>query len=230
MLKQVYVYVILIVFFSIGFYYNFTSYLNELSSESKSSRSGIDNLIGNPDPYSEISWEGLIQDCGAHVMVENSARANEIFNRKYFKRTVEWKGYFINAFMQPISPIEYNPEHLVNINVRMIPSESLKDADLFLSLGHRNYRKFLPILKTLKTGDAIKFVATLEGVGNEWRNHHLHLLDIKKIDDFIDKKSKVVLFQGVSFNITGHRKIEEKVNQLVNNSTDILNNKNQTSD
>ncbi len=39
-----------------------------------------------------------ISEIGSSVMIENSARANEIFNKKYFKRIFEWNGYFINAF------------------------------------------------------------------------------------------------------------------------------------
>ena len=39
--------------------------------------------------------------------------------------------FFINAFIQRFSQIGfYEPQHLVNINVRMIPSESLKNQDI----------------------------------------------------------------------------------------------------
>ena len=39
--------------------------------------------------------------------------------------------FFINAFIQRFNQIGfYEPQHLVNINVRMIPSESLKNQDI----------------------------------------------------------------------------------------------------
>jgi len=85
--------------------------------------------------YTEIpnSWEELIQDCGSSVMIENSAKANVKFNDKYFKRIINWKGHFINAFANlPFMGMGVNIEHYININVRMTPSESLSNPDLFM--------------------------------------------------------------------------------------------------
>lgn len=161
-----------------------------------------------------LSWEDMISNCGARVMVENSARANEIFNRKFFKKSIEWKGYFLSAYIQAYNPFDFNPEHVLNLNIRMIPSESLKNPDLFLSLDANRYNKFLPEIRKLKTGDPIKFRASFEALGNEWRPHHLHLISIEKIEDFIDKEKKILLFKGVEFDIEGHLKNEEKINQL----------------
>ena len=64
-------------------------------------------------------------------MVENSTRAIEIFNKKYSGKTIQWKGYFINVFTNLLSLISMTePDHLVNINVLMIPSEALKTQEL----------------------------------------------------------------------------------------------------
>ncbi len=67
-------------------------------------------------------------------MIENSAKANEFFNNKYYKRIVTWKGHFFNAFVNfPFMGIGlYDTKHYININVRMTPSESLKYPDLFM--------------------------------------------------------------------------------------------------
>jgi len=66
-------------------------------------------------------------------MIENSAKANEVFNTKYFKRIVNWKGHFINAFANiPFMGMGINMEHFININVRMTPAESLSNPDLFM--------------------------------------------------------------------------------------------------
>lgn len=75
----------------------------------------------------------MIDDCGSSVMIENSAKANEVFNTKYFKRIVNWKGHFINAFANiPFMGMGINMEHFININVRMTPAESLSNPDLFM--------------------------------------------------------------------------------------------------
>jgi hypothetical protein len=80
----------------------------------------------------EITWNSLLKDCGAQVMIENSARGNEIFAKKYYKSTVTWKGYYLNAFFESPNPWGYSNDHILNINVRMIPSESMVHPDLYL--------------------------------------------------------------------------------------------------
>ena len=42
---------------------------------------------------SSLNWETLIEDCRAKVMKENSARAIEVFNFKYFRKIIQWKGF-----------------------------------------------------------------------------------------------------------------------------------------
>ena len=198
----------------------------KLSNNPHSHGHELDNIDAK---VTNLSWEDLINNCGAKVMVENSARATEIFNKKFARKVINWKGYFLSAFIQAYNPFDFNPEHVLNINIRMIPSESLKNADLFLSLNNMRYNKFLSEIRKLKTGDPIEFKATFESLGNEWRSHHLHLIDIKKIDDFIDHEKKLVLFKGIEFDIEGHLKNEkdimnaqkENAKIIVNNITDV---------
>lgn len=152
-------------------------------------------------------------------MVENSARATEIFNRKFFKKTIVWKGYFLSAFIQAFNPLDFNPEHILNLNIRMIPSESLNNPDLFLSLDSGRYNKYLNEIRKLKTGDPVLFKASFEALGNEWRPHHLHLLEIQKIDDFINPDKKVLLFKGINFDISGHLKNEKVISEIQKESS-----------
>ena len=110
-----------------------------------------------------LTWETLIKECGAKVMVENSARAIEIFNKKYFRKTVQWKGYFINAFVHRLSQLGMgDPGHLVNINIRMVPSETVKSQDLLLSMGKEKFLKHFDLLKTMKTGTQVEFRQSLK--------------------------------------------------------------------
>jgi len=213
-LKQVYVIFVCSMLFLYGLYYNINSLL---SSESNihNHRDDIDSTVNQLYSNDNLTWDGLIKDCGSYVIIENSARANEIFNRKYAKQIVEWKGYFLNAFVQDFNPFEFNPEHLVNINVRMIPSESIHNPDLFLSMNNLKYKKYGSVIRSLVTGTPIKFKAEFESLGNEWKPHHLHLLHIEKTDEFIDPNDKIVLFKGIAFNITGHLKNEKEMETLI---------------
>jgi len=190
------------------FFEDNSTYQNHLNAHN---HSHLENLVKSP---SNLSWEELINDCGGKVMVENSARANEIFNRKFYKKNIEWKGYFLSAFIQAFNPLDFNPEHILNLNIRMIPSESLKNPDLFLSLDSQRYNKYMNEIRKLKTQDPILFRASFEALGNEWRPHHLHLIHIQKIDDFIDADKKMLLFKGVEFDITGHLKNEKKIIEI----------------
>ena len=194
---------------------------NRNQTERHSHEHDIDDAVNQHYAATDFTWEQMIRDCGAHVMIENSARANEIFNRQYLKKVVTWKGYFLNAFLHSLSPMGFNPEHMVNINIRMIPSESLKNPDLFLSLDNSKFNAYNSVLRTLKTGDPIKFTATLEAVGNEWRTHHLHMLKIEKTEDFIDHEKKVVLFHGINFNITGHLQMESELKEIQEKVADL---------
>jgi hypothetical protein len=206
-----------------GFYLNITYILSPESNKQiyHDHTHEIDETVKNYYSGSNLSWEDLIKDCGSYVMTENSARANEIFNRRYYKRIISWKGYFLSAFVQARNPMDFNPEHLMNINVRMIPSESIQNPDLFLSLDFKKYQQYGHLIRTLETGTPILFKASLEALGNEWRSHHLHLINLEKTQDFLDHEHKLVLFQGINFNITGHMRNDKEIRESlqVENST-----------
>lgn len=194
-------------YYNISYMFSEESYVNNYIDK-------IDDSVNNIYSNNDLTWDGLIKDCGSNVIVENSARANEIFNRKYLKRIVEWRGYFLNAYVQQFNPFDFNPEHLVNINVRMIPSESIHNPDLFLSMDRMKYQRYANVIRYLETGHPIKFRAELESLGNEWKPHHLHLLHIEKTEDFVEGDHKIVLFKGINFNITGHLKNEKEMESL----------------
>lgn len=209
---------------SFGFYINITQLFRpkEAAANYHDHSHEIDEKVKEHYTSSSLTWQDLIKDCGSYVMTENSARATEIFNRKYHKRIIEWKGYFLNAYVQGRNPLDFNPDHLMNINVRMIPSESMRNPDLFLSLDYRRYKELSGLIRTLSTGTPIKFKASLEALGNEWRSHHLHLISLEKTEDFIDHNQKVVLFQGINFNITGHIRNEKEIEQLSAQMEDVV--------
>ena len=229
-LKKIYIHILLLMIFVFGVYINVISY-KKIKKDSKylteeysrNDATKISYFYNESD--TELSWETLIKECGAKVMVENSARAIEIFNKKYSDKRIHWKGYFINAFINRLSQIGMaDPNHLVNINVRMIPSETLKAQDLLLSMGKQTFLEHFESIKQMKTGTPIEFKAIFESIGTEWKPHHLHLEWINITDDFMKDKVNVTLFKGISFDIEGHMELKN----ALENIKDIHDGKNNT--
>jgi len=206
-LRKIYINILLIIVLCFGFYINIQYFF---FTEFKKTDNSLDQIIKFDNNI--ITWDEMIKDCGAKVMIENSARANEIFKLKYHKKEIVWKGYFLNAFLENPTAWGYNHNHMLNINVRMIPSESLKHPDLFLSLSERNFKKYKDLIAlNLNPGAPIEFRAVIENLGNEWRTHHFHLIDLKKTFEFIDEKDKIFLFQGATLSISGHKMHEGEI-------------------
>ena len=219
-LKKIYIHIIIVIVAIFGLYLNIISYYSNKERKKHlvdEFHRNDQNLIKTFYNSSEttLTWETLIKECGAKVMVENSARAIEIFNKKYFRKTVQWKGYFINAFVHRLSQIGMaDPGHLVNINIRMVPSETVKSQDLLLSMGKEKFLKHFDLLKTMKTGTPVEFKAEFESIGDEWKPHHLHLIWINVTENFMKDKVNVTLFRGVNFDIKGHMQLKNQIEQI----------------
>ena len=218
-LKKIYIHIIILLIIILGVYINVSYYRNakykqdNIAEDLKRNDESLIRTFYNETE--ELSWENLIKECGAKVMIENSARAIEIFNKKYLKKTVQWKGYFINAFIHRLSQLGMaDPGHLVNINIRMIPSETIKAQDLILSMGKEKFLEHFELIKQMKTGTPVEFKAEFESIGDEWRPHHLHLSWINIIDNFIKDKVNVTLFRGVNFDIQGHLQLKEQIEKI----------------
>ena len=219
-LKKIYIHIIIFIIFLFGVYINIINF-KKIKKDSKylteeyqrNDEKKISYFYNESD--TELSWETLIKECGAKVIVENSARAIEIFNKKYADKRIHWKGYFINAYINRLSQIGMaDPNHLVNINVRMIPSETLKAQDLLLSMGRQTFLDHFESIKKMKTGTPIEFNAIFESIGTEWKPHHLHLEWISITDDFVKEKVNVTLFRGISFDIEGHMELKNALENI----------------
>ena len=219
-LKKIYIHFIILLIFLFGVYINILSY-KKIQKDTKylteeyirNDENKISYFYNESD--TELSWETLIKECGAKVIVENSARAIEIFNKKYYEKKIHWKGYFINAYINRLSQIGMAyPGNLININVRMIPSETLKAQDLLLSMGRQTFYKYFESIKKMRTGTPIEFKAIFESIGTEWKPHHLHLEWINITDDFMKDKENVTLFKGISFDIEGIMKLKNDLENI----------------
>ena len=232
-LKKIYIHIFLFILIVFGLYLNIMYYKykkNRTNYDDEYERNNEKYIKNFYDDTEELTWENLIKECGAKVMIENSVRAIEIFNKKYLRKIVQWKGYFINAFVNKASQIGMDsPNHLVNINIRMIPSETIKSQDLLLSMGKATFLEHFDLIKNMGTGTPVEFKAKFESIGDEWKPHHLHLIWINSTDDFMKDKVNVTLFKGVNFDIQGHLKLKneiEKIPDELNNNNTIINENN----
>lgn len=90
-----------------------------------------------------------------------------------------------------IIPI-FASDHAMNILVKMEPSESSIYADLVLSVSSEFLKKNKDMIENLRKGDGIDFEAKFMTLGNEFKIHHLHALDIKTNDDFKELSEIIV--------------------------------------
>ena len=201
-LKKIYAHFIIIFILIFGVYLN-------IFASNKNSKNLIDDLARKEETLlktfynstdTSLTWETLINECGAKIMLENAVRAKEIFNKKYFRKIVQWKGYFVNAYIYKLSQFGKAPsDHLININVKMIPSETHRTHDLLLSMGKDKFLKYFGLLKNFTTGSPIEFKAEYIAIGDEWRPHHLHIIWINKTDIFMQGKLNLTLLKGVNY-------------------------------
>jgi hypothetical protein len=71
-------------------------------------------------------------------------------------------------------------DHALNILVKMMPSESVLYPDLVLSVSTKVSVEKSALIKGLQKGDELEFTARVISLGNEFKMHHLHTLDIAK--------------------------------------------------
>ena len=117
-------------------------------------------------------------------MIENFVHTKMVFNDKYENNIISWNGFFAEVKERQKSFFGFNNEHHLSILVKMEPSESSIFADLVLSVSTNMYQANKAFYDGLKKGDGIDFDATLVGLGNEFKMHHLHAKKVKTNDTY----------------------------------------------
>jgi hypothetical protein len=139
------------------------------------------------------TWEEFLQDCGGEVVVENNVHARNIFNHKYEQNEVSWKGYFADTKQSSGNPLPFvQSDHAINILVKMMPSESVLYPDIVLSVSSKYLAENQALIKSLEKGDEIVFDAKIMTLGNEFKMHHLHLLNFEKTGNSVPLNDIVV--------------------------------------
>ena len=143
------------------------------------------------------TWEDFLKDCGGEQVIENFVHTKMVFNDKYENNVVNWSGYFADVKKKDKSLLGLSDEHFLTIFVKMEPSESSIFADLVLSISTKMYEKNRDFYDLLKKGEGISFEATMVGLGNEFKMHHLHGKRVtknssfKELDDILVRESSL---------------------------------------
>ena len=107
---------------------------------------------------------------------------------------MQWNGYFVDTKeVQQFSIL--GSEHDMLIMLKMDPSESAFYPDLVMSISSGQRKLYRSVLSSMQKGDEISFKAKMVTMGNEFKMHHMHMLDFqktgrtKKLDEIIVKES-----------------------------------------
>ena len=71
----------------------------------------------------------------------------------------------------------FGNDHYMTMLIKMEPSESEKFSDLALSISQQGYKNHKEIIDNIQKGDHLNFRAKVKSIGNEFRLHHVHLID-----------------------------------------------------
>mmetsp|Transcript_13935 Transcript_13935/g.23699 ORF Transcript_13935/g.23699 Transcript_13935/m.23699 type:complete len:269 (-) Transcript_13935:27-833(-) len=124
-----------------------------------------------------LSWNDYLESCSGERIIENQVFALHEFTQKYENNVVDWDGYYIDTKFKHREFSMFGNDHFMSILVKMDPSESENFADLVLSISQEGYRNHKNTLDNLQKGDHLTFKAKFKSMGNEFKLHHLHLLD-----------------------------------------------------
>jgi hypothetical protein len=157
----------------------------------------------------EVTWEEFLGDCGGEIIVENYVRARSLFNRKYESNQVLWTGHvagLLEAQKDNVSWL-FGTRHSMSVLIKMSPSESGLYADLALSVSSDFFKANQDLFKNqtqaeshrspLHKGDEVLFRAKFVTLGDEFKMHHLHLMEVqptgnrKKLDDIVIRESSL---------------------------------------
>lgn len=140
-------------------------------------------VVVQPKFFINSTWTEYLDDCGGEVVLKNSIRATDTFNRNYEGKTITWQGYLMRATQ---NYGWFRGEHAAVILVKMQPSESDIHADLILSMDDQDFYENTSALASLDKGSLFKFNATFISPGNEQQLHHLHAHYIEKLDGYME--------------------------------------------
>ena len=123
------------------------------------------------------TWADYLTSCSGEKIIENQVHALHEFTQIYENNVVDWDGYYIDTKYKHRTYSVFGSEYFMSILIKMDPSESEDFADLVLSISQDAYKANKEVLDGLEKGDHLVFKARLRTMGNEFKLHHLKLLE-----------------------------------------------------
>lgn len=111
------------------------------------------------------------------MIIENQVHALHEFTQIYQNNIVDWDGYYIDTKYKHKTYSMIGSEYFMSILIKMDPSESENFADIVLSISQEAYKNNKDVLDSLEKGDHLVFRAKMKTMGNEFKLHHLKLLE-----------------------------------------------------
>jgi hypothetical protein len=139
------------------------------------------------------TWIDYLQDCGGEQVIENFVHTKLVYNEKYENYQVNWSGYIAETKGKSDPLFSWIPNaNYLQLMIKMSPSESAIFADLVLSVSSSLFQENKALFNSLQKGEGINFKATLVGLGNEFKMHHLQAIEVTKNGDFKNLEDIVV--------------------------------------
>ena len=123
------------------------------------------------------TWSDYLESCSGEKIIENQVHALHEFTQIYQNNIVDWDGYYIDTKYKHKTYSIIGSEYFMSILIKMDPSESESFADVVLSISQEAYKHNKDVLDALEKGDHLVFKAKMKTMGNEFKLHHLKLLE-----------------------------------------------------
>lgn len=123
------------------------------------------------------TWVEFLDSCSGEKIIENQVHAMHQFTQTYENNVVDWDGYYIETKFKHRDFSMFGNEHYMSILIKMDPSESDHFADIVLSISQEGYKNHKSVLDGMEKGDHLTFKAKIKTMGNEFKLHHLHMVD-----------------------------------------------------
>ena len=123
------------------------------------------------------TWNQFLETCSGERIIENQVHALHLFSQTYENNVINWDGFYIDTKQKSRDYSMFGNDHFMSILVKMDPSESESFADIVLSISQESYKNNKETLDKLNKGDHLIFKAKIKTMGNEFKMHHLHLLE-----------------------------------------------------
>jgi len=134
----------------------------------------------------DVSWENFLKECGRDSLEKGGGIQAIHCDQTYVEKTVvDWHGYLERVDDYRENFFNYMP-HAIALMVKMQPTESQFHPDFVLALDTEKANMYSDLIASLNRGSELIINATIMTVGSIAKQRHLHLVELKKGEGFIE--------------------------------------------